>query len=39
MSSGPLLQVEGLSRSFGGLAALRGLSFDVRAGEIVGLIG
>ena len=26
MSSGPLLQVEGLSRSFGGLAALRGLS-------------
>ncbi|KOF55369.1 sulfate ABC transporter ATPase [Achromobacter sp. DMS1] len=37
--SAPLLQVEGLSRSFGGLAALRGLSFEVREGEIVGLIG
>ncbi len=34
-----LLQVEGLSRSFGGLAALRGLSFSVAEGEIVGLIG
>jgi len=34
-----LLQVDGLSRSFGGLAALRGLSFSVAAGEIVGLIG
>ena len=34
-----LLQVEGLSRSFGGLAALRGLSFTVAEGEIVGLIG
>ncbi|SSW63194.1 ABC transporter ATP-binding protein [Achromobacter agilis] len=34
-----LLQVEGLSRSFGGLAALRGLSFSIAEGEIVGLIG
>ncbi|MDF3850844.1 ABC transporter ATP-binding protein [Achromobacter denitrificans] len=34
-----LLQVEGLSRSFGGLAALRGLNFTVAEGEIVGLIG
>ncbi|EHK66357.1 ABC transporter ATP-binding protein [Achromobacter arsenitoxydans] len=35
----PLLQVRGLSRSFGGLAALRGLDFSVAQGEIVGLIG
>ncbi|WP_251877415.1 ABC transporter ATP-binding protein [Achromobacter sp. Marseille-Q4954] len=34
-----LLQVQGLSRSFGGLAALRELSFSVSQGEIVGLIG
>ncbi|WP_454690389.1 ABC transporter ATP-binding protein [Achromobacter aloeverae] len=34
-----LLQVDNLSRRFGGLAALRGLSFSVDAGEIVGLIG
>lgn len=34
-----LLQVRGLSKSFGGLAAVRDLSFDVREGEIVGLIG
>ena len=37
--SQPLLQVRGLSRSFGGLAALRGLEFDVAEGEIIGLIG
>ncbi|MGH8815312.1 MAG: ATP-binding cassette domain-containing protein, partial [Achromobacter pestifer] len=37
--SNPLLQVQGLSRSFGGLAALRGLDFSVSQGEIVGLIG
>ncbi|WP_313697343.1 ABC transporter ATP-binding protein [Achromobacter sp.] len=35
----PLLQVTGLSRSFGGLAALRGLTFSIASGEIVGLIG
>ncbi|ALM82957.1 ABC transporter ATP-binding protein [Bordetella sp. N] len=34
-----LLQVENLSRRFGGLVALRGLSFSVSEGEIVGLIG
>lgn len=37
--SQPLLQVQGLSRSFGGLAALRDVSFAVAPGEIVGLIG
>jgi len=35
----PLLQVQGLGKRFGGLAAVKDLSFDVRAGEIVGLIG
>lgn len=34
-----LLQVRGLSKSFGGLAAVRNLDFDVNEGEIVGLIG
>jgi len=37
--SDALLQVDGLSRRFGGLAALRGLSFTVAEGEIFGLIG
>ncbi|SIT26025.1 ABC transporter ATP-binding protein [Achromobacter sp. MFA1 R4] len=37
--SQPLLQVRSLSRSFGGLTALRGLEFAVAQGEIVGLIG
>ncbi|MCA0242344.1 MAG: ABC transporter ATP-binding protein [Proteobacteria bacterium] len=39
MSTSPLLQVEGLTKRFGGLAAVRGLGFTVAAGEIVGLIG
>lgn len=34
-----LLEVRGLSRSFGGLAAVRDLSFSVEEGEIHGLIG
>jgi branched-chain amino acid transport system ATP-binding protein len=34
-----LLVVEGLSRSFGGLAAVRDLDFEVPEGGIVGLIG
>jgi branched-chain amino acid transport system ATP-binding protein len=39
MSSEPLLQVEGLVKSFGGFVALNGVSFHVGAGEIVGLVG
>jgi branched-chain amino acid transport system permease protein len=35
----PLLRVEGASKNFGGLAAVRELSFEMRAGEILGLIG
>jgi branched-chain amino acid transport system ATP-binding protein len=34
-----LLAVRDLSVSFGGIAALSGVSFDVAAGEIVGIIG
>ncbi len=34
-----LLQVKNLSRAFGGLQALTGVSFEIGPGEIVGLIG
>jgi len=34
-----LLEVRGLTRHFGGVAALDGCSFEVRAGTITGLIG
>jgi len=36
---GPLLKVEGLSRSFGGLRAVSQVSFEVKAQEILGIIG
>jgi branched-chain amino acid transport system permease protein len=36
---GPLLEVHGLSRSFGGLRAVSQVSFSVGAGEILGIIG
>jgi len=35
----PLLEIKGLSMSFFGLRALADVSFDVHAGEIVGMIG
>lgn len=35
----PLLQVRELTKSFGGLLAVAGVSFEVRPGEIVGLVG
>jgi len=35
----PLLEVENLSKHFGGVHAVRDVSFTVGAGEIVGLIG
>ncbi len=34
-----LLEVDSLSKRFGGLAAVDGLSFGVEQGEIRGLIG
>ena len=35
----PLLQLRDLARSFGGVRAVSGLSFDVMPGEVLGLIG
>lgn len=35
----PLLEVTGLTRQFGGLAAVDGLDFEVNRGEILSLIG
>ena len=34
-----ILQLKGVSKSFGALAAVKDLSFDMRSGEILGLIG
>src|SRR5438874_7641124 len=34
-----VLEVRGLTKSFGGISAVDGVSFDVREGEILGLIG
>jgi branched-chain amino acid transport system ATP-binding protein len=40
MSPAPaLLSVEGLSKSYGGIHAVRGVSFELAAGEILALIG
>lgn len=36
---GPLLEVAGLSKSFGGVQAVQDVSFTVRSGEILGIIG
>ena len=35
----PVLKVNALCKSFGGVRAIRDLTFEVRAGEILGLIG
>ena len=35
----PVLQLRGVSRSFGGVRAVDGVDLDVAAGEIVGIIG
>jgi branched-chain amino acid transport system ATP-binding protein len=37
--SEPLLQVDGITRRFGGLVALSGVSFSIEQGQIYGLIG
>ncbi len=38
-TSAPLLTVSDLRKSFGGVEAVRGVSFDVRPGQLVALIG
>jgi branched-chain amino acid transport system ATP-binding protein len=35
----PVLEVRDLAKAFGGIRAVNGVSFDVREGEILGLIG
>ena len=35
----PILSVEAVSKHFGGLVAVKDLSFDVQVGEVVGLMG
>ena len=37
--STPTLQVRGLVKRYGGLTAVKNLSFELRGGEILGLIG
>jgi len=39
LASLPLLRVQALSRRFGGLQAVQDVSFDMAAGEILGLMG
>lgn len=37
--SEPILRMDNVAKNFGGLRAVDGASFDIKAGEIVGLIG
>lgn len=39
MSEGPLFEARGVTKRFGGLNAVSNVSFSLRAGEILGLIG
>ncbi len=39
MSSEPVLQVKNINKAFGGVQALKDVSFDVHEGEILGIIG
>ena len=39
MSESPILQVEGVTKTFGGIIALNNVSFSLNAGEILGIIG
>ncbi len=39
MNPGPILQVRDVSKTFGGIRAMNRVSFDVKEGEILGVIG
>ena len=39
MSGTPLLKVDNLGKSFGGVKAVDGISFELAAGELLALIG
>ncbi len=39
MAEVPILSIKGVTKRFGGLTALRDVSFDVNKGEVVGLMG
>ena len=39
MTGAPLLRLEGVTRKFGAIEALRGVSFDIGRGEVVALLG
>jgi branched-chain amino acid transport system ATP-binding protein len=39
MTDSPILQVQAVSKAFGGIMALSNVSFEVNAGEILGIIG
>ena len=39
MTDGPILEVENVTKTFGGIIALNRVSFSVREGEILGIIG
>ena len=39
MTDAPLLKLEDITRNFGAIEALRGISFDILRGEVVALVG